>query len=1846
MRTAARTARYARAGVRLALVAGTLAASPAAAQTCARTFVARVVALDQHVWYNRLGAQDPAGMMFALEQDVVGRNNTAPGAGNAVLRPEKRPRPLTLRVNAGSCLRILFKNWLSNPKQHDDQPSTRYASVHAIGMQLVSNISDDGSNVQKNTSSLVAPGGSATYTWYAEKEGTYLLYSTAATTGGEGDGGQIAKGLFGAVNVEPAGAEWYRSQLTQEELQAATTGTVSGYPQVNYDALYPTTFRLAQLRGRPILRMTKGDTIVHSDLTAIITGPNRGNFASGSFPDATIPVYPDRLKPFREFTVIFHDEPGLVQAFDSIFEAKQFEHTLHGGRDAFAINYGTGGIGAEILANRFRVGPMRNCNECKYEEFFLSSWAVGDPAMIVDVPAAADFRPSAPPTPGTARATKALYPADPSNVFHSYLNDHVKIRNLHAGPKEHHIFHLHAHQWLHTPNSAKSNYHDSQSIGPGAGYTYEITYGGSGNRNLTPGDAILHCHFYPHFAQGMWALWRVHDVFEAGTVMDINTGRPQAGARALPDGEITDGTPIPAVVPMPTYALAPNPTNTMPGFPFYIPGVAGHRPPRPPLDVQPDNTLPTGFRDGGLPRHVVTGGVSVFPALNTTNFEKKDSLLAVSWLPEGGTPAEQAAMTFHASAGTATPVAGSWTTTATFRTNGRAAAPGAPYADPCPANAPARTYKAAAFQVDTAYYNKARWNFDQHRMFGLWDDVNAFITGAKAPEPFFFRAHSNDCITYHLVNLVPEVYKLDDFQVKTPTDVIGQHIHLVKFDVTSSDGAANGFNYEDGSLAPVDVQHRIEAIRRQNGCAPNAPRSQACPLPFAHPVLGAGRNLDGDTLGDWVGAQETRQRWWVDPVLRDGGSSRLGTVFTHDHFGPSTHQQTGLYAGLLPEDAGTTWRDPETGTPLGGRADGGPTSWRADILYGGNESKNFREFALQIADFTLAYGKEGFAGTTSRRVPINPPGKFEVDTPDMIRPPLAGTCPNGIGTSCPEILSADDPGTMSVNYRNEPLALRVRTTGNAQAALDAGDLSRAFNSDGGRADTRLNGFGPYNQRPGVLATDPFTPLLRAYEDDRILVRLLVGAHEEGHNFSIHGTRWLFEPLDSNSGWRNSQMAGISEYHDFNLDPLFTNPNDTIADYMYMGGAATDDLWNGIWGIIRSYRKTQPNLAALYTGRGPSRSFEAAKQDKANNRKGQPDGWLPSFPDPWDDSTWEGSLSTLSTTTTQQSAAYYDATGRMVMLSDSVTEGYGTESTGGIEYDQFQYDADTGTETVVTGDPDAGSYGLAPSSTTPTPSYRDSLAVKEGTELRESTLYEGTTATPDGTSRMSATSSGTVYTYQGGGGNNRGFWGMCPRLAPIRFFDVTAVAAKDALPGGQIVYNTRQKRGGPLVDPSGILYVFSGDLDATGKLKANKPIEPIVLRANAGDCIMVRLRNRLTNGVIDPNGFNTLPIIVDRFNANHVDPSTRVGLHPQLVAYDVQRSDGSEVGINANTTVAPGRWRWLQWYAGDVRVWNRDLVGIPIEFGATNLIPSDRIKHPNKGAIGALVIEPMGSTHQDDPGTRASATIRRWTGSTFREFVLQYQDDINLRFSRDTTLRKYDCDAEDRSAEEESSCTLRGGFETYLAGRAVPNTAEAEDPEDSGQKAFNYRTEPLWFRMGFAPDAELGFTRTRDFRDVLKGDSAQTPLFKATPGQEIRFRVLQPGGHARNHVFNLHGHAWDELPYVFGSYFLGTNSESEVKGARDGHGPSAHHDILPKGGAGGRFRIPGDYLYRDQPSFQFDGGLWGVLRVGTQTTSSPTPTSPTPTGPYVGSGDIQSTSQQPAAGGCVIDPATGKTTCSR
>ena len=688
---------------------------------------------------------------------------------------------------------------------------------------------------------------------------------------------------------------------------------------------------------------------------------------------------------------------------------------------------------------------------------------------------------------------------------------------------------------------------------------------------------------------------------------------------------------------------------------------------------------------------------------------------------------------------------------------------------------------------------------------------------------------------------------------------------------------------------------------------------------------------------------------------------------------------------------------------------------------------------------------------------------------------------------------------MSVNYRNEPVPLRVRDPNtNTQATGAPGDLSKVYKSNITRAD------GQFNVQPtfypaltkGVQPGDPFTPLLRAYENDKVQIRILVGAHEETHNLTINGHKWLHQPgtpqdplAVNNSGYRNSQMAGISEHFEFLTGKesiLGTRP---FVDYLYQNSASVDGQWNGVWGLFRVYNGRaglQTDLLAL-----PNNVVGAA--DLSNNDSSFPtDTEFPNGITDYKDLT-DSSVSADTTVTTDTK----------FMSPDMITDLNATQTNSLAGGDLLA------TNTIVTANP-----------------------------------------TDFATGKIVAT-------------------GICPLNAPRRNISVTAVNAT-ALPGGKLIYNSRAGNGGALNDPTAIMYFRSADIDAYGKVKAGVPIEPLVVRANAGECINFTLINKLPKLMADLDGFNTMTNLIYHFNANQVKPSNQVGLHPQLLAYNVANSDGKNVGFNPNQTVGPGGIARYTWYAGDVVINGFQRIATPIEFGATNLISSDPIKHSNKGAIGSLIVEPQGATWIEDTTSRAQATVTKTDGTSFREFVVQFQTDINMRFAD---------------------------------GSPVPNIGGptgAEDPEDSAQKAINYRTEPLWKRMNYPPETLFENTRNFDFTNVLTnaqvGGDPQTPIFTARAGQQVRFRILNANGHMRNNVFNLHGHFWQDEPFTNGSTMIGNNPLSEVKGMLYGIGPSSHYEVMPTNGAGGARRVTGDYLYRTQESFQFDGGLWGIFRV--------------------------------------------------
>lgn len=139
---------------------------------------------------------------------------------------------------------------------------------------------------------------------------------------------------------------------------------------------------------------------------------------------------------------------------------------------------------------------------------------------------------------------------------------------------------------------------------------------------------------------------------------------------------------------------------------------------------------------------------------------------------------------------------------------------------------------------------------------GLDAYIDKVEKGKICVEPLVIRANAGDCIEIRLTNLLPEYIEESPFQLKTLTDIVGYHIHLVKFDTIVSDGASNGWN-------------NIAGARKY------------------------------ETL-----------------VERFFANTELNTVFFHDHLFANSHQQHGMFGALIIEEAGATFHHIRTGKPL------------------------------------------------------------------------------------------------------------------------------------------------------------------------------------------------------------------------------------------------------------------------------------------------------------------------------------------------------------------------------------------------------------------------------------------------------------------------------------------------------------------------------------------------------------------------------------------------------------------------------------------------------------------------------------------------------------------------------------------------------------------------------------------------------------------------------------------------------------------------------------------------------------------------------------------------------------------
>ena len=165
-----------------------------------------VVAVQKKLIYNRYGDHDPDGLVFVPLEDV-----------DHVLAGKCMPKPLILRANVGDWIEVTLHNaWNpEHPIPYFSYPTVPLDKEYTPSMRASLNpqflqydpVCDSGINVGYNEmEQTVGIGESKRYLWHADQEyGACIIQSFGDMRN------HRYHGLFGAVIVEPPGAEWYRN---------------------------------------------------------------------------------------------------------------------------------------------------------------------------------------------------------------------------------------------------------------------------------------------------------------------------------------------------------------------------------------------------------------------------------------------------------------------------------------------------------------------------------------------------------------------------------------------------------------------------------------------------------------------------------------------------------------------------------------------------------------------------------------------------------------------------------------------------------------------------------------------------------------------------------------------------------------------------------------------------------------------------------------------------------------------------------------------------------------------------------------------------------------------------------------------------------------------------------------------------------------------------------------------------------------------------------------------------------------------------------------------------------------------------------------------------------------------------------------------------------------------------------------------------------------------------------------------------------------------------------------------------------------------------------------------------
>lgn len=342
--------------------------------------------------------------------------------------------------------------------------------------------------------------------------------------------------------------------------------------------------------------------------------------------------------------------------------------------------------------------------------------------------------------------------------------------------------------------------------------------------------------------------------------------------------------------------------------------------------------------------------------------------------------------------------------------------------------------------------------------------------------------------------------------------------------------------------------------------------------------------------------------------------------------------------------------------------------------------------------------------------------------------------------------------------------------------------------------------------------------------------------------------------------------------------------------------------------------------------------------------------------------------------------------------------------------------------------------------------------------------------------------------------------------------------------------------------------------------------PLKLNPNAPDVIEVDFERNMEMTVPDGKIFaleeeatkvagnvmpNPLTLRVNvgdciKVNLKNKMAQSRASFFAPGLAFDPRDSQGLNVGNNpGDQTIAPGKSRVYTYYAHPD---NKETTSLVWDGG-------NIVVNPRNGLYGAVIVGPKGSQYRDPVTGEDISQKNSWRADVIIDQSLP--ENAGKRNYRDVALFFQDEDN-----------IIGTSFMPYVQSVA-------------GLTAVNYRADPERFRE------EQGCTLDKIFQPCVvdNPEDPVTPLIEAHAGDPVRIHVIGANSE-QNGMFQVEGHEWPIEPYMPGADMI---SVVEFAG-------SETLDVFLRGGAGGPYRVPGDYIWANARLNYQQAGQWGYLRV--------------------------------------------------